>query len=107
MNEECVCLEAWRKSFGDDRELAAAVWPLEKLAEDYLEIIARGEVLAAAPKIEEELTELWQDYLSVLAKDPFLPSELLPARWPAERTRQLMRRLCRRAAKQAEPRGKE
>ena len=32
---------------------------------------------------EEFLKKAYQDYMQILMKDPFLPKELLPAKWPA------------------------
>jgi len=43
-------------------------------------------------KREEFLKRVYQQYLTVLTKDPFLPSELLPKEWMADKCQKFILR---------------
>lgn len=94
----CVCLVARRSDLGDDRALANRVWRLEELNQEYEEFIWDCQELTK--KIKEgkakqgEWAQLWQRLKELILKDPYLPRELLPEGWLAEKARKEFRILC-------------
>jgi phenylacetic acid degradation operon negative regulatory protein len=71
------------------RGLAKKVWDLERLANGYQEITAKGEKLSLA-KNGREIKSLRQKYLGLISIDPFLPRELLPAGWLAKKAESVL-----------------
>jgi phenylacetic acid degradation operon negative regulatory protein len=85
---QVLLLESKQKYLGKPRDLAAKVWELDRLAEDYRQIIERLSTrfgIKNREKREGFLKKVYQQYLMVLMRDPFLPQELLPKDWPAEK----------------------
>lgn len=56
----------------DYKKIVTKIWNVDKLNEEYqniLDLIQKG---------EKDKKRLWEDYFTVVIKDPFLPKELLP-----------------------------
>lgn len=90
-----LLLESKQKHLGRPKVLAEKVWDLKKLGGEYNKIVDRLSTrfgIGDKAKREEFLKKIYQKYLKVLMKDPFLPKELLPADWPAEKTRKYILR---------------
>jgi phenylacetic acid degradation operon negative regulatory protein len=90
---------------------AAGAWDLPALAERYDGFLARfaplAEALAAgaAPAPAESLALrllLVHDFRAIALRDPGLPADVLPARWPGVAARALFRRLYERLTPTAE-----
>jgi phenylacetic acid degradation operon negative regulatory protein len=80
----------------DVAEMVADVWDLPLLAERYERFIARWEGGTADRALADPLARqlaLQAEWLRAIGRDPWLPVELLPAPWPAERAQQLFHRL--------------
>lgn len=78
---------------GNAKEQAAKIWQLDKLEEEYREILERIEEashIRAGKKKEKALREIKSSYLDLMIVDPHLPKELLPSDWPAEEVRELI-----------------
>lgn len=77
--------------------LAAALWPLGRLAADYSAMIGRFAPVAAleADPGDALLLRLMlvHDYRSVLLRDPMVPASALPADWPGPAAQRLFRSL--------------
>ena len=90
-----LLLEAKQKHLGKPQVLAERVWDLQDLARDYEKIIDRLSTrfgIRDQAKREEFLKKVYQEYLRVLNKDPFLPKELLPKDWPTEKAKKYILR---------------
>jgi len=90
-----ILLEAKQKYLGSPTKLAERVWKLDKIAEKYKAVIDSLSTrfgIRDLKKREEFLKRIYQQYLKVLAVDPFLPSSLLPKDWPAEKARKYVLR---------------
>ncbi len=83
---KALILESKQKHLGNPRDLANKVWRLEEINSEYREVIDRLSTRFGVKGIEkrkEFLKRVYQDYLKILIKDPFLPEELLPNEWLA------------------------
>lgn len=92
----------------DPRELAAALWPLDEIAERYRDFIAmyrevpanleamrrRGEKIAEHDFLPGAL-HIAIRFMRCFELDPLLPPELLPKAWPGREARDIMAQ-CRR-----------
>jgi len=90
-----LLMEAKQKHLGRPQVLASKVWNLDQLAGEYNQVIDRLTTrfgIRDEIKREEFLKKVYQQYLLVLVKDPFLPKELLPSNWPAEKARRYVLR---------------
>lgn len=80
-----------------DQEFAVGVWPLNDLNQEYAELLAEwGEELKRESGAKERLdvaTDLHNRYLDILARDPKLPSELLPTYWVGDDAYELFKKL--------------
>lgn len=77
---------------GDDAALAAATWDLDRLAASYDAWLAaaREIVPASSADVADEAafvtrSRLVHEWRKFLFRDPGLPAELLPSRWPGDR----------------------
>jgi len=80
----CICLVAKRSDMGDDKLLAEKVWQLEKLNEEYEELIFDCQKLEKEKFGIEKLSKIWERYKELILKDPHLPKQLLPEGWKAQ-----------------------
>ncbi len=90
-----LLMEAKQKHLGKPKELANKVWGLDELGERYLKIIDRLTTrfgIRDKRKREEFLKKICQEYVKILMDDPFLPKELMPANWPAEKAKKYILR---------------
>jgi phenylacetic acid degradation operon negative regulatory protein len=88
-----VVLEARQKYLGEPKSLANKVWKLETVGKGYQALIDKLTTrfgIKEAKKREDFIRRVYSDYLEVLLSDPFLPKELLPANWPADKCRQFV-----------------
>ena len=87
----CVCFTAKRRDVGDDKVLANRIWQLDKLNKEYEKLISSCEELKekdlTGAEKREKLKKLWQEYKQFVLRDPYLPKELLPKGWLAEKAR--------------------
>lgn len=82
-----VCLVAQRSALGDDRVLAEKVWKLEELNDEYKEIASQCVSLEKNDENIEKYREIWLNYQDIILKDPYLPEELLPSPWYADKAK--------------------
>ena len=78
---------------GNARKQVAKIWRLDKLEEEYREILEKikeASQMRAGKKKEKTLREIKSSYLDLIIIDPHLPKELLPSDWPAEEVRELI-----------------
>lgn len=90
-----LLLEAKQKHLGDPKELAKKSWDLDGVAKMYNQVIDRLTTrfgIRDQKKREEFLKRAYNDYVKVLMADPWLPKELLPDDWPAERAKKFILR---------------
>lgn len=90
---EVLFLEAKQKHLGDPKKLADKIWNLGQIADSYRQVIDRLTTrfgIKDAKKRDEFWRKTNQEFLSVFLADPFLPSELLPADWPAAKCRKFL-----------------
>jgi phenylacetic acid degradation operon negative regulatory protein len=81
-------LTAKHELMGDPQDLAARVWPLEKINqryEDLLDKIEKGDLNNL--KIVQKIKSL---YLEIILEDPFLPKDLLSEYWLGDKVRELL-----------------
>lgn len=106
--DSAYVLEVSNIVIGDIKAFANKIWKLEDLNKKYKSILQEIEyndlilISDQRPKLNGEegekrfkdiISKVWQEYLGVLLKDPFLPKELLPLDWEGERARAVMRKL--------------
>lgn len=82
LTPDAYVLEAKRLFAGEDRLLAARLWPLEELNLAYKDWLDRAEKVS---KSCEARTELKEEFLGILKADPCLPKSLLPEDWVGEK----------------------
>jgi len=90
-----MLMECKQKHLGKPDRLADAIWGLEQINKDYQAVIERLSTrfgIKSKQKREEFLKRVYQQYLTVLTKDPFLPSELLPKEWMADKCQKFILR---------------
>lgn len=92
----CICVVMRPLGGANDRQLAQLAWPLVGLADEYNHLLDEYDyLLTRQGKLNgSQRQELWEKYESLLFKDPFLPKELLPESWPADRVRALFQKLA-------------
>lgn len=79
-----------RNLFGlSDRELTSKVWNLDKIESNYHKFVddwkkEKGTVGRNPLKIKDLARRMQLRYLNIAQKDPHLPLELLPEKWPSE-----------------------
>ena len=78
-------LTAKHKLLGEAKDLAASVWRLNQLNDEY------GSLSERLMGGREPLNKICYDYSVLLANDPCLPRELLPGGWAAFKVRQLIK----------------
>jgi len=82
-----LLLESKQRHLGNPKKLAERVWGLKELAKRYEKIVDRLSTrfgIKDRVKREEFLKKACQNYMQILMDDPFLPKELLPAKWPGD-----------------------
>lgn len=90
LSSYCVCLTAKRADLGNDLELANIVWHLDKMNQGYEDFISDCRELVSEKGKEvknEEINKLWLSYKDLIINDPYLPKELLPERWLAQKAK--------------------
>lgn len=83
-----MLMECKQKHLGKPDRLADAIWGLSEINKDYQAVIERLSTrfgIKSKQKREEFLKKVYQQYLEVLTRDPFLPDELLPKEWMADK----------------------
>ena len=93
--------------FGALRDLVRGCWDVDQLEHDYAAFLDRFRPVWSAldamgapdPRACFVLRTLMvHDFRRILLRDPMLPPDLLPADWPGQESRMLMRNLYRRLA---------
>lgn len=83
---------AKHRLMGDARTLADYIWKLDKINEEYQQILDKLEKIKEMKANSEErrksIQQLRLEYFELLLKDPLLPKELLPSDWLGFRARQ-------------------
>ena len=90
-----LLMESKQKYLGKPEHLAKKAWDLQTIAERYQRIIDKLGTrfgIQDQQKREEFLKKTYRQYLEILADDPYLPKELLPKNWPAEKANQYILR---------------
>ena len=90
-----LLMEAKQKHLGNPKMLASKVWGLDKVSKEYNQLIDKLSTrfgISDKRKREEFLKKIYSEYLDVVIKDPFLPSELLPSDWAAEKCKKFVLR---------------
>lgn len=90
-----LLLEAKQKHLGDPKKLAAQIWPLDQINTQYKQVIDRLTTrfgIKEETKRDEFLKKIYRDYLEALLIDSFLPPELLPIDWLAEKAKKYVLR---------------
>jgi len=116
LNDVAYILEVSRISSGDIKILVNKIWKLDRINEEYLEFIEEMEgndLISFNGRIkklhhqspenqadkQEEIKNLirkmYEKYLEILMKDPFLPYELLPDNWSGRRVRNIIREIMK------------
>ena len=90
LTPEVYVLEAKRLFAGDDRSLAAQLWPLDELSLAYEDWLGRAEKIG---KSREARAELKEEFLGILKADPCLPKNLLLEDWAGERAIEQFKKL--------------
>lgn len=101
LTDRYVCFSARRIGGEAIEDLVARCWDLEGLDRGYTEFDARWRptldtVLRTLPEPERCFTlrfDLIHEYRAFPLRDPVLPRELLPSRWPGDRAADTFRRL--------------
>ena len=83
---QVVVFEAKEMLGISSRAVASYTWKLEGLNARYLALIEEAKDLKDTDLVEEE-AQLKKKLFSLLAKDPFLPRELLPSEWLRDKAR--------------------
>ncbi|MEK7611666.1 MAG: PaaX family transcriptional regulator C-terminal domain-containing protein [Patescibacteria group bacterium] len=79
-----------RNLFGlSDQKLTDHVWPMNTLAKEYRQLISdwnsgKREAGTDRFKVREIAREVQAKYWQLINKDPYLPVELLPEKWPGK-----------------------
>lgn len=87
LKAEVFIMEVNNILVGNAKSLAKKIWPLEKLNKKYEKILEKLEKIEKLKNWykEQSLRNLREKYLQILITDPFLPKELLPDDWLAEK----------------------
>lgn len=85
-------LESKHRLMGDARKLASKAWKLKGLNKEYEVLFEKTKSLLAEKKFDE-LVQVKEEYLQLLTKDPFLPSQLLPLVWHGAKLHKLFRQI--------------
>lgn len=93
--KDLVFVAIAKRFFGDDKDLAAKVWHLDKLNERYANFLLDLEDFLTG-KRGLIFAELYKGFETILIGDPFLPKELLPDWWLGDRVLQKMKELLRK-----------
>lgn len=93
LTPEVYVLEAKGLFAGDDRLLAAQLWPLKELNLAYKDWLERARKTGAGKKPWDKRTEFKEEFLGILKADPCLPRKLLPKNWLGERAVERFRKL--------------
>lgn len=81
-----VSVSKSRELSQDEKKLAKQVFDLDRLEDNYLDILSKIS-LSKGEKVPENIRN---EYLLLLLTDPFLPAELLPNDWPEHKIRGLL-----------------
>lgn len=102
LENQVYVIETSRLLMGDEKLLAEKIWHLNKLNEEYKDLLAeikavksmyiatdgRRHVCTLSNKqsmaIKMKIAKLKRKYMELLTRDPFLPKELLPNSWVGE-----------------------
>lgn len=87
-----VMVGPWRLG-GDEKELAVKVFKLDKLNEQYQELLIK---YIQGKKDLKARKKFASGYLQVASRDPFLPKQLLPPGWSGEEARELFVSMVRK-----------
>lgn len=74
---------------GDQKGIAWRVWQPARLEQRYLGLKKFWEDLPKVKQNKKNALRFEEKYFGLLYRDPFLPEELLPADWPAEKVKDL------------------
>lgn len=81
-----------------DKEVAASVWPLKAVAEQYKELVIRwntGKKNRELKKLKSLAQETQIEYLKINQVDPHLPRELCPNNWPKDKVDKTVKEVVR------------
>lgn len=96
LEENVFVFMAGRAFVGDDRRLAQKIWRLDKINQEYKNILdlwrEKGRMLERN-KRKRLIKSLKSQYLEILINDPLLPRELLPTDWLGSKVRKLIKSL--------------
>ncbi|MFC1790460.1 PaaX family transcriptional regulator C-terminal domain-containing protein [Patescibacteria group bacterium] len=99
----CVCLEARQIGVEDEGELAEKVWQLNDLNEAYYSLFLDCQNLLSRvgekKSDRRQFHQLWLAYQEIICRDPYLPRELLPKNWWAEKAQEILKELMSSFAK--------
>jgi len=90
-----LLMEAKQKHLGNPKMLASKVWGLKEIEKEYQVVIEKLSTrfgISDKRKREEFLKKIYSEFLKVVVKDPFLPEELLPSGWEADRAKKFVLR---------------
>lgn len=90
ISNNAFCFEARQVFSSNPREMAAFVWNLKKLNQQYLELINKIENNNFDKK---SASFLKNEYFEILLNDPMLPVELLPEEWVGGKARRMMMKM--------------
>jgi phenylacetic acid degradation operon negative regulatory protein len=112
LDDVAYILEVSRISSGDIKMLVNKIWKLDRINEEYRELIEEmegndlisfngrikklhHESLEEQEKIKSLIRKMYEKYLEILMRDPFLPYELLPDNWSGRRVRNIIREMMK------------
>ncbi|GLP76628.1 putative repressor in the phenylacetic acid catabolism [Mycobacterium antarcticum] len=78
----------------EPHELAAHLWPIERLGADYTAFVERWDAHGAATDPSHAVVQVLRlatEFAAIIERDPLLPAELLPQPWPGTKARALLR----------------
>lgn len=95
-----ICLVTRKLGTSGDRGLAEMVWGLKDLARRYEKTLEKYEDFLekqAGRLTGKQRQAFLARYENLLFRDPFLPKQLLPEDWPAEKLRRFFKKLSKSA----------
>lgn len=82
LEENAFVLETSSLLAGEEKNMAAKIWPLSEINARYMELFLLLKKLRGRGEISiGELRKVRSEYLEILRDDPCLPKELLPKDW--------------------------
>lgn len=88
-----------RNLFGlTDKQLTAEIWPVNKLYSSYQSLVddwetAKMKALNNTDQLRDMARKIQNQYWEILIKDPGLPVDLLPEKWPKDKLNRILREI--------------